>query len=61
MVDHLSMRNAVNRALEEIHNSFCNYCKNPYNNDSGEFIDLPVFDKVYIIWYCQDCVTRQYV
>ena len=61
MVDHLSMRNAVNRALEEIYNNFCNYCKNPYNNDSGKFIDLPVFDKVYIIWYCQDCVTRQYV
>jgi RNase P subunit RPR2 len=61
MVDHVAMRNAVNRALEEIHNAFCNSCKNPYNNDSGEFIDLVTLDKIYKIWYCQDCVSNESV
>jgi hypothetical protein len=55
MVDHIAMRNAVNRALEEIHDSFCNNCKNSYNNDSGGFIDLVTLDKIYKIWYCEDC------
>lgn len=56
MVDHLAMREAMNRALEEIHNHFCNNCKNPYLQNSGQYKELKTSEKIYQIWYCKDCV-----
>lgn len=55
MVDHLSMRDALDRALNHEKNQYCNSCKNPYLVDSGGYTNLVTYDKVYNIWYCQTC------
>jgi hypothetical protein len=54
-MDHEAMRQAMNRALQEIHNNFCNNCKNPYQENQGGYTDLVTFEKIYKIWYCKDC------
>ena len=53
------MRDAMTRALEEIHNDFCNSCKNPFVENSGEYSDLVTFNKIYKIWYCKDCTKDE--
>lgn len=55
MVDHDAMRDAVHRAMQDIHNDFCNNCKAPFNLNQGGYTDLFTIQKMYKIWYCDDC------
>ena len=55
MVDHNAMRDALNAALSEEHNQFCNNCKSPYDSNQGGYTDLFTVNKMYKIWYCGDC------
>jgi len=63
MVDHIEMRNAMNRALQEVHNDYCNDCKEPFVKNSGEYAELITSDapmvRMYRIWYCDKCITKQ--
>jgi RNase P subunit RPR2 len=59
MVDHREMRDAMNRALEEIHNKYCNFCKDPFIQDSGTYTKLTTSSKTYQIWYCDNCSKKQ--
>jgi RNase P subunit RPR2 len=59
MVDHIAMRNAMNRALEEIHNNHCNQCKDPFIEGSGEYTELLTMVKTYKIWYCDKCTKQE--
>jgi RNase P subunit RPR2 len=59
MVDHIAMRNAMNRALEEIHNNHCNQCKDPFIEGSGEYTELLTMVKTYKIWYCDKCIKQE--
>jgi hypothetical protein len=59
MVDHIEMRNAMNRALEEVHDDHCNDCKEPFTEGSGEYAELITMVKVYRIWYCDKCIIKQ--
>lgn len=56
MVDHESMRNAMNNALESISYDFCNSCKKSINDSDGEFVDIITTTKIYKVWYCYDCL-----
>lgn len=52
------MRNAMNRALDEISNDYCNNCENPFDKNQGGYIDyadLITVTKMYKVWYCDDC------
>ena len=57
-MDHKEMRDAVTRALDEIHNDYCNSCKNPFNENQGGYTDLVTVNKMYKIWYCDDCLYK---
>ena len=54
-MDHEEMQGAMNRALDEINNDYCNNCKNPFNENQGGYTDLITVDKMYKLWYCDDC------
>jgi hypothetical protein len=49
----------MNRALEEIHNKYCNFCKDPFIQDSGTYTKLTTSSKTYQIWYCDNCSKKQ--
>ncbi len=49
------MNNAYNRALEEVHNKYCNSCKAPFVEGSGKYTELTTIVKIYKIWYCNEC------
>lgn len=55
MSDFEEMRKAVTRALDEIHNDFCHHCKNPFDENQGGYTDLITVNKMYKLWYCDDC------
>ena len=55
MVDHNSMREAMDRALDEVHNKHCNQCKSPFLENTGAYTQLVTYNKIYQIWYCKDC------
>lgn len=55
MTDFDEMRKAMTRALDEIHNDFCNNCKNSFDENQGGYTDLITVDKLYKLWYCDDC------
>jgi len=59
MVDHISMREAMNRALEDVHNDHCNDCKEPFTEGSGKYSELLTMVKLYKIWYCNKCWNKQ--
>ena len=54
-MDHQAMREAMNRALDEIHNNHSDNCKAPFNENEGGYTDLVTVEKLYKIWYCNDC------
>jgi hypothetical protein len=55
MVDHNEMNKAFNKAINEVHNNFCNNCKADYDPNQGGYTDLFTVKKMYKIWYCDDC------
>jgi hypothetical protein len=54
-MDHEEMQGAMNRALDEINNDYCNNCKNPFDKNQGGYTDLITVRKMYKVWYCDDC------
>jgi RNase P subunit RPR2 len=59
VVDPNEMHDAMHRALEEIHNDFCNSCKEPFIEGFGKYADLVTTLKIYRIWYCDNCWKKQ--
>jgi hypothetical protein len=61
-MDHEEMRAAYMRALN-IHQTdfieFCNFCKNDYVENSGEITDLVTSNKVYKMWFCDECSSKE--
>lgn len=56
------MRAAYLRALnynKEDFTAFCNDCKSTYISSTGEFVDIVTSEKIYKIWYCSPCITKQ--
>jgi hypothetical protein len=55
VIDRDEMNNALDRALEEVHNEYCNSCKEPFVKNSGKYTELTTIVKIYKIWYCDEC------
>jgi hypothetical protein len=61
-MDHEEMRAAYMRALDLNKTDFteyCNICKNDYIQNSGEITDLVTLNKIYKMWYCDDCSSKE--
>jgi hypothetical protein len=61
-MDHEEMQGAMNRALDEINNDYCNNCKNPFDKNQGGYTkyqggytNFITVTKMYKVWYCDDC------
>lgn len=61
-MDHEEMRAAYMRALDLDKTDFlehCNICKTDYIVESGEITQLVVFDKIYKMWFCNECFSQE--